>query len=346
MKNSFVIGLLILLAGYFNFLNAQEAKGAKFFLRIGFYNAENYFDIYADTSINYNEFNPGGDRNWSAQRYVTKRRHVFKVITAMGGWHGMDIMAFSEIENRFVLEDLLKNSPLSNKKYGIIHFESPDHRGIDVGLIYRKATFSPIFSKAIHVHDIADDDLRTRDILYVKGRAGNDTLNLFINHWPSRYGGLMATVSKRLLAAKFLRHAVDSICKKHPHAYILILGDFNETITDKGLQWVVRQKGSCSLSTLPPHFDYEKAKGSIKSSTGWAIFDRILCSKNLLNNNSPVLVVGKSFHIFDAPFLLEKDEKNMGIKPNRTYIGFTYHGGFSDHLPVYVDIMFQNTGNP
>ncbi len=346
MKNPIVFGLLILLAGSANILSGQPAKSGKAILRIGFYNAENYFDPFADSTIDYTQFNPGGDHHWSAWRYKTKRQHIFKVITAMGGWHGMDIMAFAEIENRFVLEDLLKNSPLGNQNYGIIHFESPDHRGIDVGLIYRKASFHPLFAKVIRVHDSADNNLRTRDILYVKGTAENDTLQLFINHWPSRYGGLMATVSKRLLAAKFLRHAVDSICRKEPDAHILILGDFNETVADKGLQWIVRLHNQCNIIALPPHYNYGLAKGSIKSFSGWTLFDRILCSKNLTSNHSPILVVGKSFHIFDAPFLLEKDEKNMGLKPNRTYNGFTYHGGFSDHLPVYVDIIFQKANYP
>lgn len=346
MKNSITIGLLILFSACWNHLVAQQKKTTKKFLRIGFYNAENYFDTHIDTTINYNEFNPGGDRSWSVSRYNTKRRHIFKVITAMGAWHGMDIMAFAEIENQFVLEDLLENSPLGNKKYGIIHYESPDHRGIDVGLIFRKASFHPIFSRAIHVHDSADNNLRTRDILYVKGTIGDDTLNLFINHWPSRYGGLMATVSKRLLAAKFLCKVIDSLCQKQPRAYILILGDFNESITDRGLQWVIQQKSPCAITALPAYPKNGLAKGSIKSSSGWSIFDRILCSKNLLENNAPLLVVGKSFHIFDAPFLLEKDEKNMGLKPNRTYNGFSYHGGFSDHLPVYVDITFQKAIRP
>jgi len=346
MKNTIAIGFLIFLAGWINIFPGQPPKSTKTFLRIGFYNAENYFDPFADSTIGYTQFNPGGDHHWSVRRYKTKRQHIFKVITAMGGWHGMDIMAFAEIENQFVLEDLLKSSPLGGRKYGIIHFESPDHRGIDVGLIYKKSSFRPLFTKAIHVHNPTDKKLRTRDILYVKGTAGNDTLQLFINHWPSRYGGLMATVQKRLLAAKILRHTVDSVCNKKPNAHILILGDFNETLADKGLQWIVRPKNPCGIKALPPHPDYGLAKGSIKSVSGWAVFDRILCSKNLISSHSTPFVIGKSFHIFDAPFLLENDKKNMGLKPNRTYNGFTYHGGFSDHLPVYVDIMLIKAARP
>ncbi len=346
MRKPVITGLFLLLVFGGEVLCAQPAQPVKTFLRIGFYNTENYFDPFADSTIMYSQFNPGGDHHWSAARYKTKRQHIFKVTTAMGGWHGMDIMAFAEIENRFILEDLIKSTPLGEKNYGIIHFESHDHRGIDVGMIYQKATFHPILGKAIHLLDTAGNILHTRDILYVKGIAGRDTLQLFINHWPSRYGGLMATVSLRLRAAKTLRRTVDSICSENPNAHILILGDFNETIADKGLQWVAGYKNGCNIFTLPPLYDFGKTSGSIKSKSGWTIFDRILCSKNMTSIHSPVLVVGKSFHIFDAPFLLEKDEKYMGLKPNRTYNGFTYHGGFSDHLPVYIDIGFQTTHRP
>lgn len=346
MKKNLVIGLMILFSGCSVFLFGQQATSKGNILRIGFYNVENFFDPFADSTVDYDQFNPGGDHYWTPERYKVKRQHIFKVIAAMGGWHGMDVMAFAELENRFVLEDLLKNSPLGNKNYGIIHFESPDHRGIDVGLIYRKAAFYPFYARAVPVNDPADSSLKTRDILYVKGRVGNDTLQLFINHWPSRYGGLMATVSKRLLAAKILSRVVDSVCRSEPGARILIMGDFNEALDDKGLQWVLSPDNTCGIMALSPHFDEGLAGGTIRGKSGWTIFDRILCSKNLLLRNTRILVIDKSFHIFDAPFLLENDEKNMGLKPNRTYNGFTYHGGFSDHLPVYVDVTFKKSGKP
>ncbi len=322
----------------------QTTGGRTKILRFGFYNAENYFDPYVDSSSSYHEFDPGGDRHWNAQRYAAKRQHVFKVIAAMGGWQGMDVMAFAEIENRFVLDDLLKKTPLGKKNYGIVHFESPDHRGIDVGLIYKKSTFSPLYSRAIRVYDSTGKLLKTRDILYVKARAGDDTIHLFINHWPSRYGGLMATVSKRLLVSRFLSRVVDSVCVHHKNARILIFGDFNEPLSGKGLQHLLRAGKRCGLSALQPHWDYGQAKGTIWGKEGWAIFDRVFCSKNFLLAGGQAVVDDKSFHIFDAPFLLENDNKKLGLKPYRTYAGYAYHGGFSDHLPVYVNVVFNETG--
>ncbi len=326
--------------------SGQATGSASGFLRIGFYNAENYFDPYVDTARQYNAFTPEGVRHWTTERYRIKRKHVFKVIAAMGGWHGMDVMAFAELENRFVLEDLLKNTPLKNAAYGIIHYDSPDHRGIDVGLIYRKNRFYPLYSKAIHVYDPSDTSLKTRDILYVKGLVGKDTLHLFINHWPSRYSGLMATVSRRLLAAEILMHAVDSVCRKVPGAFVLVLGDFNEPLSGKGLQRVLHNSGQCFMEAPSPHFDNGHARGTLFGKAGWEIFDRVLCSKNMLMPKAPLFVNDKSFHIFDAAFLLENDKNKMGLKPDRTYTGFTWHGGFSDHLPVYVDITIRKTVMP
>ena len=328
---------LLFVSGY-----GQNRFSGTEFLRIGFYNTENDFDPFVDTLSDYHAFDPGGDYHWSAARYRIKRLHLFKTITAMGGWHGMDVMAFAEIENRFVLDDLIKNTPLQKGNYGVIHFESADHRGIDVGMIYRKDLFFPLFSKAIPVFDAEGKRMRTRDILYVKGRVGADTLHLFINHWPSRYGGLMATVSQRIDAAKALMHVVDSVCRHRSEAHILIMGDFNEALKDSALQMVLRDVYGCSPVALTARFDFGLARGTLRTKTGWCIFDRFLCSKNLLNPNGRMLVNDKSFHIFDAAFLLEKDNKNMGWKPNRTYNGLIYHGGFSDHLPVYVDLYLQN----
>ncbi len=346
MKLFFSVSVILLFLFPFLLLNATEpeVKENRPFIRIGFYNTENYFDPFTDTLSDYHEFDPGGIRHWDMARYRIKQQHIFKVIAAMGGWHGMDVMAFAEIENRFVLEDLLKNTPLRREDYGIVHFESPDHRGIDVGMIYRKNVFHLLCSEAIPVRDTAGKIMRTRDILYVKGRVGTDTLHLFINHWPSRYGGLMTTVYKRIQAAKALIRVVDSVYQRRPEARILIMGDFNESLKDSGLQRVLQDADGGALVALASRADFGLAGGTIRGMSGWSIFDRFLCSKNLLNPAGRMWVYDKSFHIFDAAFLLERDNKNMGQKPDRTYNGFAYHGGFSDHLPVYVNVAFENPG--
>jgi len=310
--------------------------------RLAFYNAENFFDPYPDTTVNYTEFNPGGNHHWTMFRYQNKLQHIFKVVAALGEWNGIAVMGFSEIENRKVLEDLTNSTPLQKFHYKIIHFDSPDNRGIDVGIIYQPSYFQPLFSQAIRVSDQKDSLFRTRDILYVKGLLMGDTLNIFINHWPSRYSGLLQSQPKRLLAARILKKNIDSICKKNPGASILVLGDMNENPQDPAIQTLIQAHGGCKLHALLAHSLYGWAKGSIKSKGRWSLFDQMLVSSPLLNNTGNLSVQNKSFHIFDAPFLLEKDKKYMGLKANRSFVGFKYHGGFSDHLPVFVDLIKQN----
>ncbi len=314
--------------------------------RIAFYNAENFFDATPDSTINYSEFNPDGTRHWTKQRYKHKLQHIYKVVAALGQWKGLAIMGFSEIENRNVLHDLTQNTPLKSFHYKIIHYDSPDKRGIDVGLIYQPALFKPLFSKAIPVTNPNDSLFRTRDILYVKGLLMNDTLHLFINHWPSRYSGLLNTQPKRLQAARTLKVYLDSICKHQPNAEILVIGDMNENPDDKAIQSLIHNTDTCKLTALEARPVFGLAKGSIKSKAQWAVFDQMLVNKSFTKNQGALYVQGKSFYIFDAQFLLEQDVKNMGLKPNRSFVGFKYHGGFSDHLPVYVDICKHNHQQP
>ncbi len=304
--------------------------------RVAFYNVENFFDTQYDSTKYFNGFTPEGDHHWTKTRYYRKRQHIYKVIAALGGWHGVSIMGFAELENRGILEDLLKNTPLNKLDYGIVHFESPDKRGIDVGMIYLKPRFRVLEAKPVRVKNPENPRWTTRDILYVKGILQEDTLFLFYNHWPSRYGGMMNTVALRALAAKTLLHVVDSVCSVQPGARILILGDFNDNPDDKSIQLLMRD-GKCHLVELTPVVDYGNTKGTIKHNADWAVFDQVIISPAFLSGKG-IHINDRIMHIFDADFLLKNDEKNPGKKLNRTYTGFTYEGGYSDHLPVYVDV--------
>jgi hypothetical protein len=324
-------------------LPAQNNTHVRTF-RVAFYNAENFFDPIKDTTTTYSEFNLGGDHHWNFSRYHKKEQNIYKAIAAMGGWKGLSIIGLAEIENRKVLSDLIQNTPLHLENYRIIHYDSPDFRGIDVALLYRPKDFTPYFSKPIHISDPKDSTFRTRDILYVKGLLLSDTIHLFINHWTSRYGGMMKTIPKRVLEAKILMHQVDSIYKHNQNAKIFVMGDFNENPDDQGVKILTKkQKDSYVLTRVPASPLFGNAKGTIKSGAEWSTFDQLYISKNVNIKGSGLFVKDKSFHIFDAGFLLEKDKKNLGYKPDRSYIGFKYHGGFSDHLPVFFDIAVSHS---
>lgn len=305
--------------------------------RIAFYNVENFFDTQYDSSKYFNGFTPEGDHHWSKTRYFRKREHIYKVIVALGGWNGVSVMGFAEIENRGILEDLINNTPLKKLGYGIVHFESPDKRGIDVGMIYRKSRFNVLEAAPVRVKNPDNPKWTTRDILYVKGVLQDDTVFVFYNHWPSRYGGMMNTVALRALAARTLLHVVDSVYETENNPKVIILGDFNDNPDDKSIQLLLNDKTS-DLVGLPANFDFGNTAGTIKHNADWAIFDQVIVSPAMFS--LPGVHLSKHFmHIFDAGFLLVEDEKNLGKKLNRTFVGFNYNGGYSDHLPVYVDLI-------
>ncbi len=186
----------------FNYYFGYSQSGMIDSYKIMFYNVENLFDTYDDSLINDEEFLPEGDRFWNNHKYYSKLNNIYKVIVAVGGWQPPAIIGLCEIENRTVLNDLVNNTPLVKFEYQIIHKESPDRRGIDVGLLYRKELFQPISYEAIPINFPNNPESKTRDILYVKGIAEkSDTLNIFINHWPSRWGGQLESEDRRLFVA-------------------------------------------------------------------------------------------------------------------------------------------------
>ncbi len=341
MKTFFLTVTFIFISLFY--VHAQNNESVSTY-RIAFYNVENFFDTETDSTTTYNQFNHGGDHYWSFARYHRKMQNIYKALAAMGGWKGLSIIGLAEVESRKVLSDLIENTPLHFENYRIIHYDSPDFRGIDVALLYRPTDFNPLFSKPIHITDPSDCKFRTRDILYVKGLLLNDTVHLFINHWTSRYGGLMKTIPKRMLEARILMHNIDSIHKINHDAKIIVIGDFNENPDDQAVKILTKDSpGSCSLIGIHPTPLFGNAQGTIKSGTKWSIFDQLYISKNVNIIGSQLFVKEKSFHIFDEGFLLERDEKNLGYKPDRSYIGFKYHGGYSDHLPVFFDVSVSHS---
>jgi predicted extracellular nuclease len=317
-------------------------------LRIMFYNCENFFDTYNDSLTSDEEFLPGGERHWTNNRFYKKLQNTFKVIMAVGGGETPAIVGLSEIENRFVLEKLVFDTPLKNFVYRIIHHESPDRRGIDVGLLYRKSCFTPLHDEAIRIPFADDTASRTRDILYAKGLLENgDTLHVFVNHWPSRYGGYMPTLGKRNFVAGVLKKRTDSLFLKNPEALIVIMGDFNDDPADESISRVLKAGDPVNKSAVNQLYDLMLVKpedwpfGTLKYRESWNTFDQLIVSEELLDDSSSVHLSGRGAHIFHDAFLLEPDDAFLGQRPFRTYNGFKYSGGFSDHLPVYIDLIFK-----
>lgn len=307
---------------------------------IGFYNVENLFDTIDDPLKDDQEFLPTAKRKWTKERYEVKIVNLGSVISQLND-DMPAIMGLSEIENQQVLEDLVSTPSMKPGEYGIIHYESPDERGIDVAMLYRKSKFNPEFSKPIHVQ-LPDSIRPTRDILYVKGKIDDGPeLHLFVNHWPSRWGGMEKSEPKRLAAAATLRHAIDSIQSTNKNAYILCMGDFNDYPSNNSIIEVLDADSLHSNSTLVNLMRGMKKtkRGSYNYRGDWDFLDQFIVSRSLTDQKAPDVQPDNTGPYF-RPEMVYKNEEYGDIKTNRTYGGTNYYGGYSDHLPVYTTLAY------
>ncbi|MDR3246801.1 MAG: hypothetical protein LBT50_10260 [Prevotellaceae bacterium] len=318
--------LIILLLTFANNLHSQEFK-------VMFYNVENFFDTMDDPNTNDDDFTPAGANHWTKQRFIKKRNNIYKTIIAANKGRVPHIIGLCEIENRYVLQQLTEQTPLSKYNYDIVHFDSPDRRGIDVALLYLKDSFDVITSCAYKTPGI------TRDILYVKGKTGsNDTLHFFVNHWPSKWGGAVSEDS-RIRVANVLKTITDSIFNENKTANICVMGDFNDYPDSKPIKvldakQIQTNEGLGHLYNMSIHLQDDK-QGSIKFQNKWELIDLFFVSGNLLFNKTGLTCSAGSVEIFKADFLLETDV-GKGESLKRTYRGPVYIGGFSDHLPIII----------
>lgn len=314
-------------------------------VRIGFYNLENLYDPHHDTINSDKNFTASGVKRWTLNKFFLKLNHISKTLIAIGGWEPPAIIGVCEVENHYVLNKIINYTPLKKYKYKFIHYESPDIRGIDVALLYRPEIFRVIFSRKISIYLPSDSIMHTRDILYVKGILFvADTVHIFVNHWPSRLGGFTESVPKRRLVAQTLRSALDSLQQKQSDPHIIIMGDFNDDPEQPAISEVLKaesysnQTTSASLVNLMLPLMKSMNEGTYKFQGKWAILDQFIVSGNMLLKDKGLKTSPVSVHIYHSPFLMEEDERYLGGKPFRTYSGPRYLGGFSDHLPVYLDV--------
>lgn len=315
--------------------------------RIMFYNVENYFDTVDDPDKSDNDFLPQGKRHWTYQKLEEKRNAIAKVITAVGEGAPVAIVGMCEVENDYVLNSLVKYSPLKKCGYKFIHYDSQDNRGIDTALLYDPEQFSPISSKPLRIS--FKDGKLTRDVLYVSGTTSfNDTLHLFVCHTPSRLGGKNNTEHYRVGVMSMVKEHCDSILSLNLNANIVIMGDFNDSPSDKSISealeaipfspntFELEVYDTTRLYNLFYQFVGNPLIGTHKYQSQWSVLDQIIVSGNLLVSGK---VNARSAYIFRAPFLLEEDKKNMSVRPKRTYNGLKYNGGYSDHLPVVIELF-------
>jgi len=327
--------LTLILIVFFQDVSAQKSRPIGI---IAFYNLENLFDTEDDPEIRDEEFLPKGKNNWTEEKYQEKLNNMAKVISTMT--YGPDIIGVCEIENKKVLDDLIKTQQLENKNYAIEHYDSPDRRGIDVALLYRDNKFDVIESEKIKFIHPDNENYLTRDILRVKGLYFGDTLNIFVNHWPSRFGGGM---KERQIAAEILRENVDQIKAKNPDAKIILMGDFNDDPTDKSIKKILnthwkenKLEGGTLYNTSADTF--RDGYGTLMYRGAWNLFDQIIISKSLMKGqDNQYHYIPNSFKVY-APEWMRVEDGNYKGAPKRTFVSGKYMGGFSDHYPSFIVI--------
>ena len=272
------------------------------------YNVENLFHPAHDSLKDDLEWTAEGERHWSYTRYYRKEENIARVLTNIGGWDGVDVVGLQEVENALCVKRLCYT--LRRNEYDFVHYESPDRRGIDVAMLYKKSRVDTLHTRALKV-DLGEET--TRDILYICARVDKrDTIHFFVCHLPSQRGGTAASEWKRKAAKAVLQQAVDSVFQTQAEAKIVVMGDMNSEPKDDLTGLNNRMHG---------------LKGTHKYQGRWTCLDQFYTSPN----------INGSVQIYDVEWILEPDEKYMGLRPKRTYNGVRYQNGFSDHLPIILN---------
>ena len=329
-----------------NRANLDSIKIKSQSVSIVFWNLENLYDPYDDSTKLDDEFTSTGGKHWNWTKFRTKLNHVSKTLLSIGEWTPPAIVGLCEVENHYVMNKLIYETPLKQCGYKFIHHESPDLRGVDVAMLYRPAQFKVLDSRSVKIRFPFDTLSQTREILQVNGILFNhDTLSIFINHWPSRRGGYLGSQPRRNYVASVLRKLIDTVQRARPGANILVMGDFNDEPENESLKQVLKARtdpnphDDSSLYNLMGIRNKIRKEGTLKYRDQWSTFDQFVVSGTLKAGNAGIKADQGNVRIFRPQFLLEEDITYFGEKLNRTYSGPSYHGGFSDHLPIKIEII-------
>lgn len=314
---------------------------------IGFYNLENFYDTVDNPIVDDEEFLPNSERHYNTVVFLDKVDKLTSVLSQLGtdvNPDGFALLGVSEIENDTVLTALINHKSLKSRGLKFVHYDSPDRRGIDVGLLYNPKYFTPLYSKPLFVQlpGGSKDSYFTRDILYVKGVLDGDTIHVMVGHWPSRSGGEERSIPARAAAATVCRGVVDSLMAISKQTKVVIMGDLNDDPISPSLTKVLGATGSISKlkdgGLYNPWYDfYKKGIGTIAYQDAWGLFDQVVISKGWLDKEQAGYFFQKAT-IFNREFLIQQTGRYKGY-PKRTWDGSTYNYGYSDHFPVFITLL-------
>jgi len=348
--------ILIILSALLLALNASAQKQNYI---IGFYNLENLFDTYDDPAKNDEEFLPEGKNKWTEAKYQKKLHNMAQVIRAMkddnGAYH--TVLGVSEIENRLVLEDLVYDPQIADANFQIVHYDGPDARGVDVGLLYRPDQFKYIDSESIPftfkdsqitftLDEAAQEKFLTRDILMVRGEIAGEMFAIYVAHLPSRIGGKGGDLRGR--GAEIIYNHSKMLEEQFPGIKVVVMGDMNDNPTDESMiKWLPGRETIKEMQPgdfFSPFISMLKAGyGSLAYQGEWNIYDIVQVNYNLAKAPQGGLairpIVKNKFYgrVFSKPFMIQQSGQYKGT-PFRTFSSGTFIGGYSDHLPTYIVI--------
>ncbi len=316
-----------------------------------FYNVENLFDTIDTPSKRDEDYTPEGRCAWNSESYRAKLHNIEHVVSQIATATSSmpTLIGLAEVETRGVLEDLVAIGELAEAHYSILHYDSPDQRGIDVALLYRPDRFTLEGSRAERTRVSAKPRLRTRDILTAWGSIGQQQLFVVVVHWPSRMGGAEQSEFLRVACAEQVRGIVDSVSLLRPDSQFVVMGDMNDDPTDSSLCEALGAKGHAEQverrDLFNPYFELLLAGGgSLAYQNKWYVFDNIVVSGDFLEPKGDNLALRRSIYslkhygnIFSSPELIEQEGRYRGT-PRRSFSGGKFVGGYSDHLPVFIEV--------
>lgn len=347
MKKTF---LTLLMVSVFFAIFAQKPY------MVVFYNLENFFDTINDPETRDDEFTPEGSRKWNTVKYNKKLRNMERVFFDIASVQKTypAVIGVSEVETRGVLEDIVSMPKLAPANYRIVHYDSPDRRGIDVGFLYRPDIFKLEGSAEIPFKMPGQPNFLTRGFVTMWGTIDDEPFFFLVSHWPSRLGGKEASSPKREAAGRAIRMIKDSVLRNNPATKVVIMGDLNDDATDKSivdpdcLGAKAKVKDLKTGDFYNPFIDVLKAgMGTLAYQDSWNLFDNIIVSENLVNDKEGLRLKksdGSKYngYIFRRPYMVQQSGQYRGY-PLRTFVGTNFQDGFSDHFPVYIYIGKQTT---
>ena len=345
MNKHFLFAFLVLAFGLgISRVSAQEQQAYKVGL-VGFYNLENLFDTIDDPMKQDEEFLPQGVNQWNTEKYTTKLHNMAYAISTIGtDWSpdGVAVLGVSEIENRTVLEDLVLQPEIKDRNYHIVHYESPDRRGVDVGLLYNPKYFKLVSSKSYRTVVPDQPDFITRDQLLVSGLFDGEMMHFIVMHWPSRYGGEKRSLPGRVAAAELCRHIADSILNEDANAKIIMMGDYNDYPDNKSVTKYLRATGDMNNlgegEFFNPMYDlHKKGIGTNYYNDVPGVLDQTIITPGLLPSDYSTYQF-KNAKVHNKEFLKQHGGRYNGY-PFRTFGSGVWMGGYSDHFPVYVILL-------